>query len=197
MCFLSRVVSVSSCKRTWSVRGHIHLKIHNRLDRACLRSLMARYVAVAVDVSAGVCCRSTSGGACRCDTYWPGEARVAESQSRRVAHLSRDANSRVAAPRLGATRPTLAQASPDTPPLAPADPGPHEFLDAKIPRFPLGSEVTNSVQGYTILFQDSTGTFYVSSDPKLCTLDGTYLILKTYFRFFGHWRLKGIEAQEG
>ena len=36
--------------------------------------------------------------------------RVAESPSRRVAHCSRVAESRVAAPRLGATRPTLTTA---------------------------------------------------------------------------------------
>ena len=37
----------------------------------------------------------------------PGEAGVAETPGRRVAHFSRVAKSRVASPRLGATRPTM------------------------------------------------------------------------------------------
>ena len=31
MCFLSQVISVSSCERNWSVHGHIHTKICNKL----------------------------------------------------------------------------------------------------------------------------------------------------------------------
>ena len=124
---LSQVISASSCERKRSAHGHIHSKLRNRLEPATTEKLVYVYsnskmVAATRDANelkmlAWAVHLMKSTAAMRPHVilrhtalrtgHSPGEARVAESPSRRVAHFSRVAESWVAAPRLGAPRPTL------------------------------------------------------------------------------------------